>query len=111
MPRFRGSLIAAGVAVATVAGAAGIAADAASTSGEQAVSLSYTCAFPGGVHRVSVEIAVTVAPGPRVGPVGLRVTTRLPPAALATYSGQVRATDLLTVTEARGSAKPVTVTW
>ncbi len=111
MPGLRGSLLAGGVAVATLAGAAGIAADATSASAAQAVSLGYTCAFPAGTYQVGVQIAATVASGARIGPVGLRVTTRLPRAVLATYTGPVRAADLLTVTEASNSAKPVTLAW
>ena len=109
MPRVRGSLLAGGVAVATIAGAVGIAADAASAT--QAVSLAYTCAFPAGTDQVGVQIAATVASGARIGPIDLRITTRLPRAATATYSGPVRVADLLTVTEASKSAKPVTLTW
>jgi hypothetical protein len=111
MPGLRGSLLAVGVVIATIVGAAGIAADAASASAAQAVSLGYTCAFPGGTYWVGVEIAATVAWGARIGPVSLLVTTVLPRAALATHSGPVRAADLLTVTEASSSAKPVMVTW
>jgi hypothetical protein len=96
----------------TVAGAAGIAAYAASASAAQAISIGYTCAFPAGTFRIGVEIAATVTTGARIGPVGVRVTTRLPRAALATtYTGQVRATDLLTVTETIPSAAPVTAWW
>jgi hypothetical protein len=114
MRGIRGSLLAGGIAIAMVAGAAGIAADATSASAAQAVSLGYTCAFPSGSYPVSVEIAATVASGGRtgtVGPVGLRVTTLLPRAALASHSGPVREADLLTVTEAGASAEPVTATW
>jgi len=111
MPGLRGSLPAVGVAIATIAGAAGIAADAVSASAAQAVSLGYTCAFPVGSYPIGVAIAATVMPGTKVGPVSLAVTTRLPHAALATYSGPVRAAGLLTVTETRPSAKPVTAQW
>lgn len=111
MPRLRGSLLAGGVAVATIAGGAGIAADATGASAAQAVSLGYTCAFPAGSYRVGVQIAATVAPGARIGPVRLRVTALLPRAVLATYSGPVGVAETLTVTEADGSARPVTVTW
>lgn len=97
--------------IATIAGAAGIAADAAVASAARAVSLGYTCAFPVGSYRVDVQIAAAVASGARIGPVSLRVTTRLPRAALTTYSGQVRATELLTVTETSAKAKPVTARW
>lgn len=111
MPRFRTCLLAGGVAVVTIAGAIGIAADAVGASASQAVSLGYTCAFPSGDYRVGVQIAAAVAPGTRIGPVSLRVTTRLPRAALVTYSGPVRVVDLLTVTESRPSAAPVTARW
>lgn len=107
----RGALLAGGVAVATVAGAAGIAADAAGASAPKAVSLGYTCALPSGGYLAGVQIAATVAPGSRIGPVRLRVTTRLPRAALGAYSGPVRAAELLTVTEASTSSRPVTATW
>jgi len=111
MPGLRVLLLAGVAAVATIAGAAGIAADAASTSAAQAVSLGYICAFPVGAYRVGVQIAATLEPGARIGPVRLRVTTRLPRAVLARHSGPVRAADTLTVTETRSSAKPVTVMW
>jgi len=64
MPRLRGFLVTGGVVVVTIAGAAGIAADAAGASATRAVSIGYTCAFPAGTYRVSVEIAATVASGP-----------------------------------------------
>lgn len=111
MHGLRGSLLAGGVVIATIAGAAGIAADAAGASAAQAVSLAYTCAFPAGSYLVGVQISATVASGPRIGPVSLRITTRLPRAVLATYSGPVRAVELLTVSEKSQSAKPVTTTW
>jgi hypothetical protein len=111
MPGLRGSLLAGGVVIATIAGAAGVAADAVSSSAAQAVSLGYTCAFPAGSYRISVVITATVASGTRIGPVSMLVTTRLPRAILATYSGPVRAADLLTVTETSPSAKPVTAAW
>lgn len=111
MPRLRGSFLATSVVIVTVAGAAGIVADTSGASAAQPVRLGYTCAFPSGTYRVSVQIAATAAPGAHIGPVSLRVTTLLPRAALKTYSGPVRAADLLSVTETSGSAKPVTVTW
>ena len=111
MPGLRGSLPVVGVVIAAIGGAAGIAADAASASAAQAVSLAYTCAFPAGSYQVGVAITATVASGTRIGPVSLLVTTRLPRAALATYSGPVRAADLLTVTETSPSARPVTAGW
>lgn len=111
MPRLRGSLLAGGMAVVTIAGAAGIAADAAGASAPSAVSLGYTCAFPSGNYRASVEIAATVESGAQVGPVSLRVTTRLPRAALAAHSGLVRAAELLTVTETSPSGAPATARW
>lgn len=111
MPRFRACILAGSAMVVTVAGVTGIAADAVGASAPRAVSLGYTCAFPSGDYRVGFQIAATVAPGARIGPVGLRVTTRLPRAALATYSGPVRVVDLLTVIESRPSAAPVTARW
>jgi hypothetical protein len=111
MPGLRGSLPAVGVVIATIAGAAGIAADAVSASAAQAVSLGYTCAFPAGSYPIGVAIAATVVPGTRIGPVSLVVTARLPHAALAAYSGPVRAAGLLTVTETTPSATPVTAQW
>src|SRR5258708_22630015 len=111
MPGLRGSFLGASVVIATIAGAAGVAAAAAGASAAQAVSLGYTCAFPAGTYRVGVQIAATVASGARIGPVSLRVTTLLPRAALATYSGPVRAADLLTVSETSPSARPVTARW
>ena len=109
MARLRGSLLAGVVVIATIAGAASIAADAA--SGAQAVSVDYTCAFPVGTYRIGVQIAATTASGPKIGPVSLRVTARLPRAVLAAHSGLAKVADLLTVTEAGGTAKPVTMTW
>lgn len=111
MHGFRGSLLAGGVVVATIGGAAGIAADAAGASAAQAVSLGYACAFPIGSYRVGVQIAATIAAGARIGPISLRITTRLPRAVLTANSGPVRASDLLTVTETSGTKKPVTMTW
>lgn len=111
--RFRSSLLTGGVAIATVVGAAGIAADATGASAAQAVSLGYTCAFPSGSYPVGVEIAATVASAgqDRIGPVGLRVTTGLPRAVLASAAGLVRAAELLSVTERSASAEPVTEEW
>lgn len=111
VPRLRGSLVAGGVVITTIAGTAGIAADAAGARAPRAVSLSYTCAFPVGTYRVGVQIAATTTSGARIGPVGLRVTTLLPHAALATYSGPVRAADLLTVVENGPQATPATARW
>jgi hypothetical protein len=110
---FRGSLLIGGVAIATVAGAAGIAADATGASAAQAVSLGYTCAFPSGSYPVGVEIAAAVksAGGGRIGPVSLRVTTRLPRAVLTSATGVIRAAELLSVTERSPSAKPLTARW
>lgn len=110
-PGLRGSLLAGGVVIATIAGGAGIAADAAGTSAAPAVSIGYTCAFPARTYRVDVQIAARVASTTRIGPVSLRVTTLLPRAALGTNVGPVRAADLLTVIESSHSATPVTARW
>jgi uncharacterized protein DUF6801 len=102
---------------------AGIAADAPSASAAQAVhtDLNYTCAFPAGDFAVGVAITSTFAAsataGAPIGPISLRMTTRLPRPAIASLTGtgdtgrtSLSAADVLSVTET-GHAQSGQVQW
>jgi hypothetical protein len=125
------------LAAAGLAGAAGLAADASSGAGSArdiSRSLGYTCQSPAGGYRATVVIAAafpaTATAGQPVRPAGVRITIRLPRAAVAAparsgaarsgaarsgsaRSGAVSLTGAgaLAVVEAAAGGRPATAQW
>jgi hypothetical protein len=112
----------AAVRVAALSGmlaVSGLAAGAASASGNQgsapsapALSLTYQCRFPAGVHPVTVGMTARLPALAKVGkpiqPAGVTLTMALPPAAVAAlaslHSATVSAATQLTVSASEGPA-------
>jgi len=112
-------LLLAGALAAAVTVAAH-ASSGASTSSTVRVSLGYTCSFPTGTQQVPMRMGVTIAAtfpksataGGRIQPTGVRITVRLPAAAVtalrASGATAVSSTALLTVDT---SQRTTTTSW